>query len=107
MKTLTGVIALMLALLVGVSNVAVAAEKATAPAAKTDHLYLKMTGKVTRVNEKANTFTVMAKDKPFTFGSKSLRVRPMVGEIVDVTYTGNPGGPMEATNLNSSRSNID
>ena len=107
MKTLTGVIALMLALLVGVSNVAVAAEKTTTPAAKTDHLYLKMTGKVTQVNEKANTFTVIAKGKPFTFGSKLLKVRPMVGAIIDITYTENPGGPMEATNLNSSRSNID
>jgi len=74
--------------------------------AETQHLYLKMTGKVTQVNEKANTFTVMAKGKPFTFGSKSLKVLPKVGEVIDVTYTENPGGPMEAVNLNSSKSNV-
>ena len=82
MKTFTSVIALMLALLFGATNGVIAAEKAAtpaAPAAETVHLYLKMTGRVTQVNEKANTFTVIAKGKPFTFGSKLLKVRPMVG----------------------------
>jgi hypothetical protein len=39
-----------------------------------------MTGKVTQVDKAANTFTVMAKGKPFTFGSKSLKVPPKVGD---------------------------
>lgn len=69
--------------------------------AETVHLYLKMTGKVTQVNPTGKTFTVMAKGKPFTFGSKSLKVLPKVGEVIDITYTEKPGGPMEATTINT------
>lgn len=109
MKTLTGIIALMLALLFGASNLVVAAEKTVAPAApaakKIEAMTLKqMIAKVTQVNPTGNTFTVMSKGKAFTFGSKSLKVLPKVGEIIDITYTQNPGGPMEATTINSTKS---
>ena len=65
-----------------------------------------MTGKVTETNEKAKTFTVMAKKKYFSFTVAKLKFLPRVAEIIDITYTQTPGGPMEATNLSSSRSNI-
>lgn len=63
-----------------------------------------MTGKVMEVNNQAKTFTVMAKGKAFTFGSKSLKALPKIGEIIDITYTENPGGPMEATTVKGSKS---
>lgn len=107
MKTLTGVIALMLALLFGASNVAVAAEKAASPAAekKTDKASseLMMTGKVTKAG--GNSFTIMAKGKQHIFVANNFKTLPKVGEIVDVTYTGTPGGPMQATTVKSSKSN--
>jgi hypothetical protein len=96
-------LALALVVLAAFTGLGVAQQKAFG--AETQHLYLKITGKVTQVNEKANTFTVMAKGKPFTFGSKSLKVLPKVGEIIDITYSQNPGGPMEATTINTSKSN--
>lgn len=65
-----------------------------------------MTGKVTEVNNQAKTFTVMAKSKTVVFSAAKLSKLPTVGEIVDITYTQTPGGPMESINLNSSRSNI-
>jgi|GEM_PF-6827438 len=68
------------------------------------HLYLKITGKVTQVNEKAKTFTVMAKGKAVTFNASKLKSLPKVGEIIDITYTEDPSGPM-ATTINTSKSN--
>ncbi|HLA37640.1 MAG TPA: hypothetical protein VJZ02_04150 [Candidatus Brocadiales bacterium] len=65
-----------------------------------------MTGKVLEINAKAQTFTVTAKGKEVTFSAAKLKALPKVGEIIDITYTENPNGPAEATNLNSSRSNI-
>ena len=65
-----------------------------------------MTGKVTAVNNQAKTFTVMAKGKAVVFSAAKLSKLPTVGEIVDITYTETPGGPLESINLNSSRSNI-
>lgn len=66
-----------------------------------------MTGKVTQVDEKANTFTVMAKGKEVIFSAGKLKALPKVGAIVDITYTQTtPGGPLESINLNSSRSNV-
>ena len=67
-----------------------------------------MTGKVTEVNAKAKSFTVMAKGKLFTFSAAKLKVPlPKVGAIIDITYTqGNPNAPLESISLNSSRSNI-
>ncbi len=118
MKTLTGVITLMLVLLFGASNGAAAAEKAAAPAAKTtDHLDLnnsnsylkKITGKVTQVDTypTKKTFTIVAKGQPYTFSAAGLKALPKVGEVVDVEYTGT-GGLLAAKSisLNSSRSNI-
>ena len=65
-----------------------------------------MTGKVTRVDDAAKTFTVTAKGKSVTFGAAKVRSLPKIGEIVDITYTDTGGtGPLEATNLNSSKSN--
>jgi hypothetical protein len=102
----------MLALLVGVSNVAVAAEKTTTPAApaaakKTDKASpeLMMTGKVTLVDGSKKTFTITAKGKQHIFIANNFKAMPKVGEIVDVTYTGTPGGPMQATTINTSKSN--
>jgi hypothetical protein len=113
MKTLTGIIALMLALLFGASNAVFAAEKTATPAApaaakKTDKASpeLTMTGKVTEVNMTAKTFTVISKGKSVTFAAAKLKALPKVGEIIDITYTQTPGGPAESSNLNSSRSNI-
>lgn len=65
-----------------------------------------LTGKVTAVNSQAKTFTVMAQGKAVVFSAAKLSKLPTVGEIIDITYTENPGGPMESINLNSSRSNI-
>ncbi|OGI44942.1 MAG: hypothetical protein A2150_00825 [Candidatus Muproteobacteria bacterium RBG_16_64_11] len=110
MKALTGVIALMLALLLGASNVVFAAEKATTPAVpaaqkKADKASpeLMMTGKVTQVG--GNSFTIVAKGRQRTFVANNFKTLPKVGEIVDVTYTGTPGGPMHATSVKSSKSN--
>jgi len=66
-----------------------------------------MTGKVTQVNPTAKTFTVMAKGKSVTFiaqapGELTL---PKVGQILDITYTQTPGGPMKAITINNSKSN--
>ena len=66
-----------------------------------------MTGKVTHVDAGAKTFTVTAKGQQVTFNAAGVKSLPKVGEIIDITYTdGGGGGPLEATNLNSSRSNI-
>ena len=66
-----------------------------------------MTGKVTRVDAAARTFTVTAKGKPVTFSAAKVTSLPKVDEIVDITYTDTGGGgPLEAINLNSSKSNI-
>ena len=65
-----------------------------------------MTGKVTQVNEKAKTFTVMAKGKEVVFNAARVKSLPKVGEVIDVTYTEGGGGLLEASNLNLSKSNI-
>ena len=65
-----------------------------------------MTGKVMEVNDWARTFTVTAKGKTVVFSGANLAKLPKVGEVVDITYTENPGGgPLNSINLNSSRSN--
>jgi hypothetical protein len=56
-----------------------------------------MTGTVTQVNEKAKTFTVMANGKEVTFSAKEMRALPAVGDVIDITYTQTPGGPLVAT----------
>jgi hypothetical protein len=68
----------------------------------------RVAGKVTEVNNQAKTFTVMTKGKAVVFSAAKLSKLPTVGESVDITYTQTtPGGPLEAINLNSSRSNVD
>lgn len=73
--------------------------------AETQHLYLKITGKVTQVNEKTKSFTVMANGKEVTFTAAKLPALPKIGEIIDITYTQTPGGPMAATTINTSKGN--
>ena len=101
MKTLTGVLALMLALIFGASSVVGAAEKAAAPATvrkageKPLADKLMMTVKVTQVNQSAKTFTGVGQGGQFTFDAAKLPKLPTVGDTVDVTYTENPaGGPV-------------
>jgi hypothetical protein len=65
-----------------------------------------MTGKVTAVNNQAKTFTVMSQGKTVVVSGAKLSKLPTVGQVVDITYTETPGGgPLESSNLNSSRSN--
>jgi hypothetical protein len=64
-----------------------------------------MTGKVT--SQSSNTFTIMANGKEFTFSAARLKTLPKVGDVVDITYTQTPGGPMEATTVKGSKSNSD
>jgi hypothetical protein len=64
-----------------------------------------LTGKVTQVDAKAKTFTVISKDQAVTFSAATLPALPKVGEIIDITYTQTPGGPMQATTINSTKSN--
>lgn len=65
-----------------------------------------MAGTVTNVDEKAQTFTLMASGKQFTFSAKKAVPLPKKGEHVDVTYIQQtPGGPLEATSVKSSKSN--
>ena len=112
MKTFTSVIALMLALLFGATNVVIAAEKAATPAApaagkKADKASpeLMMTGKVTLVDGSKKTFTITAKGKLHKFVANNIKAMPKVGEIIDITYTETPGGPMAAATINSTKSN--
>jgi hypothetical protein len=59
-------------------------------------------GKVTEVNNQAKTFTVAV-----VFSAAKLSMLPTVGEIIDITYIETPGGgPMEASNLDFSKSNV-
>lgn len=95
--------ALALAVLAAFSVVSFAQQKAFG--AETVHLYLKMTGKVIRDNQSGKTFTVMAKGKEVTFNAAKLKVHPKVGEIIVITYTKTPGGTMEATTINTTKSN--
>jgi len=62
--------------------------------------------RVTKVDDRTKTFTVERDGKEYTFSGSRLRYLPTVGQVLDVTYseTGK-GGPLEATNLNSSGRN--
>jgi hypothetical protein len=64
-----------------------------------------MTAKVTQLNEPAKIFVVMDKGKAVTFSAAKLGALPKVGQNIDITYTGVPGGPLEATTVKSSKSN--
>ena len=69
-----------------------------------------ITGKVSQVDQKTRTFTLKGKGKmpAYKFFFPKTGGPPKVGDVVEVTYTGTLGGaePAQATNLNSSRSNI-
>jgi hypothetical protein len=67
----------------------------------------RLTGKVTQVNPAANTFTVTAKGQSVTFIAQAPGELTLlkVGQILDITYTQTPGGPMKATSVKSSKSN--
>jgi hypothetical protein len=65
-----------------------------------------MTGKVTQVDEKAKTFTVMSKGKAVTFSAAKPTSLPKIGETVDVRYTQTPGGALEALSWNRSKTNV-
>jgi hypothetical protein len=62
--------------------------------------------RVTKVDDRSRTFTVERDGKEYTFSGARLRYLPTVGQVLDISYnqTGG-GGLLEATNLNSSRSN--
>jgi hypothetical protein len=64
----------------------------------------KTTGKVTAVNEKAKTFTVIAKGNLVTFSATQLNTLPGVGKIIDITYTQKGNGPLTVTAVNISKS---
>ena len=67
-----------------------------------------LTGKVTQVNDKAQTFAVTANGKEVNFSGKNLKPPfPKVGDFVDVTYTDPPkaGDPPAATTVKGSKSN--
>jgi hypothetical protein len=60
------------------------------------------TGQVIRVNRKVHAFTITADGEEVTFSAKKLTVLPVLGKIIDITYTRNAGGPMEATSIKES-----
>lgn len=97
---------LMLTILIAFTTLAAAQQKAQEKTGTTklDRPILQITGKVTQVNPTANTFTVTANGKAVTFTAANLTL-PKVGEILDITYTQTPGGPMQAMTINSTKSN--
>ena len=66
-----------------------------------------MTCNVTQVDQKAKTFAVTSKGQTYAVNGSKLKALPSVGAIIDLTYTGNPGGPMEAVTVKGSKSNSD
>lgn len=66
-----------------------------------------MTGKVIRVLSQQGraSFIVQSKGKEFTFSAANLKALPKVGDVIDITYTQTPSGPLEATTVKSSKSN--
>jgi hypothetical protein len=65
-----------------------------------------MTGRVTQVDAKAKSFTIMTGGKRVTFSAAELRALPANGDVVEVTYVVTPGGSFKASNLNLSKSNV-
>lgn len=65
-----------------------------------------MTGRVTHVDARAKSFTVVTRGQSVTFRATKLRTLPAVGAAVDVSYDVTPDGVMEAVSLNSSKSNV-
>ena len=122
MKTLTGVITVVLALMFGTSNGVIAAEQKSQPtgvekkqpatgekeAVKGKAAIYKheITGKVTGVDPTAKTFTIMIQGKAITFSAANLSKLPTVGKMIDITYTWNPGEPPMATSTTESGSKV-
>jgi hypothetical protein len=67
------------------------------------HVVQQMTGKVIRLS--GSTFAVLSGGKEVTLSAAKLKALPKVGQILDVTYTQTPGGPLEATTVTTSKSN--
>ncbi len=91
----------VLAVFIGLAAAQQAGEKKTVDKASPKLI----TGKVMSVDLKAKAFTIVSKGKEITFRASKLKTLPKTGDVIDITYT-DTGGPMEAINLNSSRSNI-
>jgi hypothetical protein len=64
-----------------------------------------MTGKIIQIDKDGRTFLIVSNGKQYRFSYEKIEWSYKVGQIVDVNYVVNPGGQMEATNLNSSKSN--
>lgn len=104
MKTLTGVIALVLALMFGTSNGVIAAEQKSQPTGvekkqpatgekkmdKASPQLMKV--KVLEVNEKAKTFKVMVKGKEKTLNAPDLKSLPKAGDIIEIAVSDAGGG---------------
>lgn len=107
-KLLTLVLALIvLTAFPGLSVAQKAQEKKPAPAEKRMDISSPklMTGKVIQVNKQEHTFTLVAKGTEYKFTHQKIEAVPKVGEVVDVTYTENPGGPMKAATIKKTVSN--
>jgi hypothetical protein len=65
-----------------------------------------MTGKITQIDKDGQTFLIVSNGKRFRFTYGKIEWTYKVGQIVDVSYVVNPGGQMEATNLNPSKSTV-
>lgn len=113
MKTLTGVIALVLALMLGTSNGVIAADQKSRPTgvekkqpatgektvdkASPELVTGELTGKVTGVDPTAKTFTAMTQGRAITFSAARLSTLPTVGELIDISFTWEPGRTPNAT----------
>ena len=65
-----------------------------------------MTGRITQIDEDGQSFLIVSNGKQYRFTLGKTQLTYKVGQIVDVSYVVNPGGQMEATNLNSSKSTV-
>lgn len=64
-----------------------------------------VTGKVTQVDPVAKTFTLVENGKQVKVDATNIAALPKVGDSVEVTHSGVPGGPLFATTVKSSKSN--
>jgi outer membrane biogenesis lipoprotein LolB len=65
-----------------------------------------MTGKIVHFDKHGQTFLIVSNGKKYRFTYGKIEWTYRVGQIVDVSYVVNPGGQMEATSVNSSKSNV-
>lgn len=65
-----------------------------------------MTGRIKQIDRDGHTFLIASNGKLYRFASGKIQLTYKVGQVVDVSYVVNPGGQMEATSLNSSKSNV-